>query len=366
MSSSKDEILEKILEVRTALHGAGTVSAEALTAIAKHAGAREFRHSVETGCGATTLLLSHLSEQHTAFALDLGGSVASVRRSPLLREGVVTFIEGPSQRTLSQHRFEGKLQLALIDGPHAYPFPDLEYYFLYPHLDAGALLILDDIQIRSVHNLFEFLRSDAMFRLDEVVRTTAFFTRTDAPTFDPFGDGWPEQKYNRRTLLRYQGRSGLAGVLPRSVSRRLAARGRRGGCSVDILSPTPGQRVGASGIVEGRATVVPDSYLWVLVHRKDIDGGWPQGGGSIPVTGDRWTVQVDYGGPKDAGFEFEIAAVIVSRAVHDRWLEWVQVVRDTGAFPPVRLPASPGVLAETYCKVRKLADARSSATEPRP
>jgi hypothetical protein len=349
MSSSKDEILEKILEVRTVLHGAGTVSAEALTAIAKHAGARQVRHSVETGCGATTLLLSHLSEHHTAFALDLGGSVASVRQSPLLRESVVTFAEGPSQRTLPQHRFAEKLQLALIDGPHAYPFPELEYYFLYPHLDVGALLILDDIQIRSIHNLFDFLRSDAMFRLDEVVRTTAFFTRTEAPTFDPLGDGWHEQRYNQRTLLRYDWRSRFARVLPRSVLRGQ----RRHGCSVDIRSPTQGERVGESGVVEGRATVIPDSHLWVLVHRKDVDGWWPQGGGSIPVAGGRWSAQADYGGPQDTGFEFEVAAVIVSRAVHDRWLAWVQAVRDTGALPPARLPAPPGVLAETYRTVRK-------------
>jgi hypothetical protein len=130
-------------------------------------------------------------------------------------------------------------------------------------------------------------------------------------------------------------------------------RRRRHGSSVDILSPAPGQRVGESGLVEGRATVVPNSYLWVLVHRKDVEGWWPQGGGSIPGAGGRWSAQVDYGGPHDAGCEFEIAAVIVSRAVHDRWLEWVQSVRDTGAFPPVRLPAPPGVLAETYRTVRK-------------
>jgi hypothetical protein len=225
--ASIDEIREQILEVQPILHGAGTVSGDALRAIAKHAGSRNIRHSVETGCGATTLLLSHLSEEHTVFALDIGGSVASVRRSPLLRKGVVSFIDGPSQRTLPQRHFAEKLQLALIDGPHAYPFPDLEYYFLYPHLDVGALLILDDIQIRSVHNLFEVLRRDRMFRLDEVVRTTAFFTRTDAPTFDPLGDGWRQQRYNERTLLRYDWRSRLASVLPRSVLRRLAGQRHR-------------------------------------------------------------------------------------------------------------------------------------------
>ena len=176
------EVLQQVLEARATLHTAGAISPGALTAIARYAGARLIRNSVETGCGATTLLLSHLSRNHKVFALDIGNSVSSVRRSSMLQAEVVTFIEGPSQRKLPSHRFSQKLQLALIDGPHAYPFPDLEYYFLYSHLDRGALLILDDIQIRSVHNLFQFLRSDSMFRLEEVVRSTAFFSRTEAPT----------------------------------------------------------------------------------------------------------------------------------------------------------------------------------------
>jgi len=199
--------LDEILKLQPTLHGAGTVSSEALAAIARHAGARQIRRSVETGCGATTLLLSHLSERHTVFTLDVGESVANVRQSPMLRPGVVDFIEGPSQRTLPQYVFAEKLQLAILDGPHAYPFPDLEYYFLYPHLEENALLILDDIHIPTIHNLFDFLRADAMFRFDEVVRTTAFFTRTAAPTFDPLGDGWGHQAFNRRTLLRYDWRS---------------------------------------------------------------------------------------------------------------------------------------------------------------
>jgi hypothetical protein len=226
---SIDQVLQQVLELRVMLHGAGSLSAHALSAIARHASTRRIQHSAETGCGATTLLLSHMSENHTVFALDIGDSLSSVRRSALLRPEVVTFIEGPSQRTLPKHHFSEKLQLALIDGPHAYPFPDLEYYFLYPHLDRGALLILDDIQIRSIHNLFDFLRSDGMFRLDEVVRSTAFFTRTDASTFDPMGDGWPQQAYNARTLTRYDWRWKVKSALPRSLARRLEAfrRGRR-------------------------------------------------------------------------------------------------------------------------------------------
>jgi hypothetical protein len=322
---------------------------------------RTIRNSAETGCGATTLLLSHLSENHTVFSLDLGASVTNVRRSRILRPGVVTFIEGPSQRTLPQHRFSENLQLALIDGPHAYPFPDLEYYFLYPHLEAGALLILDDIQIRSIHNLFEFLRRDAMFRLDEVVRTTALFTRTSAPTFDPMGDDWRRQRYNERTLLRYEWESKAANALPLSMRRRLDAfrhRIMRGssGCSVQIGSPATGNRVAGAGLVEGRVTLPGDAYLWVLVHRKDINGWWPQSGGSLSVADGWWRVEVKYGGPEDDGHDFEIAALVVRRPVHEQWLEWVETARATGSYPPVQLPKAGVVLAEAHRTVKRIPD----------
>src|SRR5579871_5560834 len=165
------DALTTILKIAPQLHTAGTMSAAALEALVNQAQRRNIRASAETGCGASTLLLSHLSEHHTVFALDGGtGSVVNVRQSPLLKPGTVTFIEGPSQATLPRHQFDSKLQFLLLDGPHAYPFPDLEYYFLYPHLDAGALLVVDDIQIRTIHNLFQFLRRDAMFQLEEVVR----------------------------------------------------------------------------------------------------------------------------------------------------------------------------------------------------
>jgi hypothetical protein len=42
------------------------------------------------------------------------------------------------------------------------------------------------------------MRQDAMFREVECIGSTAVFRRTDAPVFDPFGDGWRLQDYNRR------------------------------------------------------------------------------------------------------------------------------------------------------------------------
>jgi hypothetical protein len=347
-----DEILRRISEVAPGLHGAGTFSARTFEAIARAVQRRQIRHSAETGSGASTLLFSHLSQDHTAFALDAGsGSVDNIRRSPLLRQKAVTFVEGPTQVTLPQHRFTEKLQLVLIDGPHGYPFPDLEYYFLYPHLETGALLILDDIHIPTVQNLFQFLKRDAMFALEQTAQTTAFFTRTSAPTFDPLGDGWWLQNYNARLLLRYMWRERIKAVLPVSARRSLSRFKRR--CQVEILAPQGGALVADSGLVEGSADPPAGSYLWVMARRKDFDGWWPQGVGAAPISGNRWSVPVTYGGAQDAGCDFEIAALVVGPATHELWTGWIAQVKETGLYPPVRLPSPDFVLGEAYRTVTK-------------
>jgi tetratricopeptide (TPR) repeat protein len=195
--SHQDNILTKVLSLPGDWHKDGTLTGAALKAIFKYANQRQIIHSVETGCGVSTLLLSHLSQDHKVFALAEGDSMSAVRSSPLLNEANVEFIEGATQQTLPYYKFENKLQLALIDGPHGYPFPDLEYYFIYPQLEENAILILDDIHIPNLYNMFAFLKEDEMFELMEVVGTTAFFRRTNAPLLDPVADGWWLQNYNK-------------------------------------------------------------------------------------------------------------------------------------------------------------------------
>src|SRR5215467_6559274 len=77
------------------LHLAGTMSEGVLEEIWRRAAARDVRHSVETGSGVSTLLFSHMSPDHTVFAMDAGnGSIANTRNSPLMNRASVTFVEG--------------------------------------------------------------------------------------------------------------------------------------------------------------------------------------------------------------------------------------------------------------------------------
>jgi predicted O-methyltransferase YrrM len=195
-TADRERILAEVNGLPATWHTAGTLSPAALSAMAKHSG--DVAHSMETGTGKSTLLLSHLSQDHKVFTIagDNDSSYATVTASPLFNKETVEFVIGPTQQTLPAYRFANKLQLALIDGPHGYPFPDLEYFYTYPHLEQGALLVVDDIHIPTVFNMFSFLREDAMFKLLEVVETTAFFRRTDEPTFPPDLDGWWTQQYN--------------------------------------------------------------------------------------------------------------------------------------------------------------------------
>jgi hypothetical protein len=229
MTRSTDELSLRIAQLPEDWHGAGTISLAILRAIAAHAARLDpIRASLETGAGRSTLLFSHLSARHLVFAVDEGGSLSRVRQSPLLNPQAVTFIEGPTQRTLPRHSFSEPLQIAFLDGPHGYPFPDLEYFYIYPHLATGGLLILDDIRIPTIRRMVAILKAGDMFRLVETVDgKTAFFRRTAAPAIDPEGDAWWLQGYNRCYYARLLRGRALRAHIPNILRKLLRGRFRR-------------------------------------------------------------------------------------------------------------------------------------------
>lgn len=210
MTLSVDGLLQGISKLPRDWHGAGSVSVKALRRIAEYSETlKPLRYSVETGSGKTTILLSHLSSQHLVFAMDGGHSISQVKKSELFNPQSTVFVEGPTQKTLPTYRFEHPIQVALIDGPHGYPFPDIEYFYFYPRIQRGGLLIIDDIQIPSIRRMFDIIKEDQMFDLKEVVdKNMAFFVRTDAPLIPPDADNWWLQGYNRHY---YNGTRALSG-----------------------------------------------------------------------------------------------------------------------------------------------------------
>ena len=182
----------------------------ALEALAKRG---PFQFSAETGCGGSTILFSHLSAHHTAFAIEgPDGTITALSQHSDFRADHVVFVEGETKRTVAVHSFEGPLDLVLLDGPHAYPLPQLEFAYLFPHIRPGGWLVLDDIQIPSVHELVHYLCLEPSMVLEEVAVRTAFFRKVRESDFGL--DGWQNQGMNRRSILRYSWRDRLRRLLP--------------------------------------------------------------------------------------------------------------------------------------------------------
>ena len=186
----------------------------ALEALAKRG---PFEFSAETGCGGSTIVLSNISQHHTAFAIEgADRTITGLRQYSGFRADSVVFVEGETRRTLPLHVFEGRLDLALLDGPHAYPLPQLEFAYLFPQVRVGGWVVLDDMQIPSVYELVRFMRMESSMVLEEVAVRTAFFRKIRERDFGP--DGWQHQGINRRGILRYSWRDRLRRLLhPRAI-----------------------------------------------------------------------------------------------------------------------------------------------------
>ena len=167
-----------------------------------------FESSAETGCGGSTIVLSHLSKHHIAFAIEgPDQTITGLRQNADFRPDTVVFVEGETKRTLPLYPFESRLDLALLDGPHAYPLPQLEFAYLFPQIKEGGWMVLDDVQIPSVHELVRYLRLESSVVLEEVAVRTAFFRKVREQDIGP--DGWQHQGMNRHSILRYSWRDRL-------------------------------------------------------------------------------------------------------------------------------------------------------------
>jgi predicted O-methyltransferase YrrM len=201
MSESVEAILQ-YQQSRGGAHQYGTLTGGPLDRIAwyleVHFKDRPIQ-SVETGCGASTILFSKYSEHHTVYTYDdkaeENSSVNFVLEHPEFRADKVKWIFGPTQRTIFSDPLDHDVDMILIDGPHGYPFPELEYFAFYKRLRPGGILIVDDIHIPTIYNLYKFLLQDDSFYSHGVAATTAFFQRSNSPAFDMESDGWKLQRY---------------------------------------------------------------------------------------------------------------------------------------------------------------------------
>ena len=195
-----DEVLDAL---SSGTHRAGTLRPAVIKGIVELLPSRDI-FSIETGCGKSTIALSNIAKHHIVFCYDDRDLEDSSVNYVLAHRHFVperaTFVFGATQVTLAQYDFGNspRFDLVLIDGPHGYPFPDLEYWHLYPRIAAGGLLVIDDLMIPSIGRMYDVLREDRMFEEIGVLGTTGVLRRSHEPALPRDGDHWWEQAYNFR------------------------------------------------------------------------------------------------------------------------------------------------------------------------
>ncbi len=141
---SPAEVLKILLEERPMFHGrenAGSknfaIQSEILEWMIGNlpAGA----HTLETGCGYSTVILATLSGKHTAIAPFPEEHI--LIKAWCSEHGIgtdhITFIAEPSQNVI-HNLGKDELDFVLIDGDHAFPAPFIDWYYTADRIKVGG------------------------------------------------------------------------------------------------------------------------------------------------------------------------------------------------------------------------------------
>ncbi len=151
--------------------------------------------TLEVGVGVSTIMFAALGSAHRAISPAPAEFVAV--RQWCADHGIDTdrlqLLTGLSDCVLPD--LKGAVDLALIDGAHAFPIPIVDFHFVRRLVRVGGVLVLDDLPIPSMAEVYRFLSTEPTWaRVALVDNRAAAFRRLAA---DPAGDPWGDQAYNR-------------------------------------------------------------------------------------------------------------------------------------------------------------------------
>lgn len=132
--------------------------------------------TIETGAGYTTVLFAARAKHHyccTPSESEITRIGAYLDRIGVPREKV-TFVMGSTDETLPELQRDIRLDFAYIDGCHGYPFPALDWHYIDRHLKPGAILGMDNAELRPVREHCDFLEENGTYTLADIVIESCF------------------------------------------------------------------------------------------------------------------------------------------------------------------------------------------------
>jgi predicted O-methyltransferase YrrM len=194
--------------------------------------------TLETGAGASTIVFAAGGAEHetvTPSQEEADRILAECERREI-PTGNLTFRIGSSAEVL--HDWEPReLDLVLVDGAHAFPYPTLDWWYLAPHLRNGGLMLLDDAYMPPVAAVVDHVRHSNAWRLEQPV---SFRTAVARKLADETIDGeWKGHRMNFSYLP--PGQRAVAAVRQRVFSTRA------GLAALDLVRSVGGRSGGRTG-----------------------------------------------------------------------------------------------------------------------
>lgn len=181
--------------------------------------------TLETGCGATTIVFGATGATHAAVFLDEseGLAVQEWCAARNISTAKVAFHPGSSSETLPRLEM-GDLDLVMVDGCHGFPFPQLDWYYAASHLVKGGTLIVDDTHLAAPYELRRYLEHDPRWERIHVGTQWVAFRRLGSGSLD---EEWMSQQFHQPLALRGQAaRRKARGILGR-LRRRVQGSGAK-------------------------------------------------------------------------------------------------------------------------------------------
>jgi len=151
--------------------------------------------TLETGCGASTVLFAALGCAHACItpSRDEADRVLEYAGKLGFATGKLRFLIGSSDDVLPGLPKDELLDFVLIDGAHRFPYPALDFHYVEQRMKIGSVLVVDDIQIKAVAMLDEFLKVEKEWKLISLLQNTAFYRKIAEPKRDR---DWCDQRLN--------------------------------------------------------------------------------------------------------------------------------------------------------------------------
>jgi hypothetical protein len=160
--------------------------------------------TLETGVGMSTVLFALLGTDHTCvapFPAEVQACVGYLDAHNISHDGLTLHV-GWSEDVLPTLDAT-PLDLVLIDGGHAFPFPVIDWHYASARLRKGGIVVVDDRQLPAVsEGLLQFIDRDPYWRR---IAATPKWCAYERVTERPMREGWDAQ--HERGMFAFPGPS---------------------------------------------------------------------------------------------------------------------------------------------------------------